>query len=122
MIARITLVLSAMVVSAPALAEPWDCIFTVECPLGADCREAGFEVQIIAADHEGQLFASSIMGETPITRLTARATLPASYASTGQAGLAELLTVEPDQTAIMTVHFVDGATSAVTYLGTCTAF
>jgi hypothetical protein len=33
--------------------------------------------------------------------------------------LAELLTVEADGTAIMSVHIFDGAAMAVTYFGTC---
>jgi hypothetical protein len=33
--------------------------------------------------------------------------------------LAELLTVEADGTAIMSVHVFDGAAMAVTYFGSC---
>jgi hypothetical protein len=45
--------------------------------------------------------------------------LPATYASAGGNGLAELLTVETDGTALMTVHIFDGSAMAVTYFGTC---
>ena len=108
--------------TGPAMAEPWDCTFTVECALGEGCAEAAFEMEIIAADHEGQLFASTIFGDTPIMRLTAPGAVPASYAGSGASGLADLVTIEPDRTAVMSVHFVDGETSAVTYLGSCVAF
>ena len=107
--------------AAPALAEPWSCEFTVECIAGDGCEASAYEIEILAADHEGQLFLSSVVGDTPVTRLTPEGTLPASYASAGPSGLAEMVTVEADSTALMTAHIFDGSAMAVTYFGTCEA-
>ncbi len=105
--------------ASAALAEPWHCDFTVECQAAAGCADAAYAAEIIAADHEGQLFLSTATGTSPVQRLTDRGTLPASYASAGQAGLAELLTVEADGTALMTLHIFDETAQAATYFGTC---
>jgi len=113
------LALPLALVPTTALAEPWSCSFTVECIAAETCGESGFEVELIAADHEGALFLSTLTGDTRVTRLTERDALPATYASAGENGLAELLTVETDGTALMTVHIFDGAAMAVTYFGTC---
>jgi hypothetical protein len=51
--------------------------------------------------------------------MTAAGALPATYVSAGQAGLAELLTIEADRTALMTIHMFDGTAAAITYFGTC---
>lgn len=100
-------------------AEPWACTFTVECVATESCGESAFSVEVIAADHEGALFLSTITGDSRITRLTAPGALPATYASAGTGGLAELLTVEDDGTALMSVHIFEGSAAAVTYFGTC---
>jgi len=112
-------VLALAVLAPPALAEPWDCVFTVECLAAEGCAESGLEVRVIAADHAGELFLSTVTGDSPVTRLTDPGALPATYASAGRDGLAELLTVEDDRTAILTVHIFDGAAAAITYFGTC---
>jgi hypothetical protein len=113
------LALLAALLPAAAQAEPWSCSFTVECIASETCGEAGFEVELIAADHEGALFLSTVTGDTRVTRMTETDALPATYASAGGNGLAELLTVEADGTALMTVHIFDGSAMAVTYFGTC---
>jgi hypothetical protein len=100
-------------------AEPWDCVFTVECLASEGCDETALEVQVIAADHAGDLFLSTVTGDSPVARLTDAGALPATYASAGRDGLAELLTIEGDLTAIMTVHLFDGIAAAITYFGTC---
>ena len=105
--------------AAPVVAEPWACEFIVECVAGIGCEASGYEIEILAADHEGQLFLSSVMGDTPVTRLTPDGALPASYASAGPPGLAEMVTVEADSTALMTAHIFNGVAMAVTYFGTC---
>jgi hypothetical protein len=105
--------------AGPAAAEPWTCDFTVECVTGAPCDESAFDVEVLAADHEGALFLSGVAGESLLARLTPGGALPATYASAGEDGLAELLTIEADLTALMTVHFFDGTASAATYFGTC---
>ncbi len=101
------------------MAEPWACAFTVECIASDSCGESAYDVELIAADHEGALFLSSVNGDSPVMRLTERDVLPATYASNGSAGPAELLTVEADGTALMTVHILGGTGMAVTYFGTC---
>ncbi|MCU4651943.1 hypothetical protein N8I71_03825 [Roseibacterium sp. SDUM158016] len=103
----------------PAAAEPWACTFTVECVAGEACGESAFEAEVIAADHAGELFLSTVTGDSRIARLTGPDELPATYASAGASGLAELLTIEADLTALMSVHIFDGAAAAVTYFGTC---
>ncbi|MBF9058625.1 hypothetical protein HKCCSP123_05460 [Rhodobacterales bacterium HKCCSP123] len=105
--------------AASASAEPWDCVFTVECLAAGDCEGSALEVQVIAADHAGDLFLSTVTGASPVARLTGTGALPATYASAGRDGLAELLTIEGDHTAILTVHLFDGAAAAITYFGTC---
>ena len=70
-------------------------------------------------DHAGELFLSTVTGDSRIARLTDAGALPATYASAGAGGLAELLTVETDGTALMSVHFFDGVAAAVTHFGTC---
>ena len=102
-------VLALAVLAPPALAEPWDCVFTVECLAAEGCAESGLEVRVIAADHAGELFLSHVTGDSPGHRLTDPGALPATYASAGaRRALAELLTVEDDRTAILTVHIFDG--------------
>jgi hypothetical protein len=102
-----------------AHAEPWACTFTVECVASEPCGESAFAVEVIAADHAGDLFLSTVTGDSPVARLTDPGALPATYASAGILGLAELLTVETDGTALMSVHIFDGGAMAVTYFGTC---
>ena len=103
----------------PVHAEPWACTFTVECVAAETCGESAFEIEVIAADHAGELFLSTVTGDSPLTRLTGEGELPATYASAGRDGLAELLTVEADRTALLTLHIFDGSAAAVTYFGTC---
>lgn len=104
-----------------ANAEPWACEFTVECVAGEPCDAAAYQITILAADHEGRLFLSSVVGDAPITRLNPDAAPPVSYASAGRNGLAEMITIEADSTALMTAHIFDGSPMAVTYFGTCEA-
>jgi hypothetical protein len=106
---------------APGLlgAEPWGCSFTVECVAGEACGESAFDAQVIPADHADEVFLSSVTGDSLLVRLTEAGALPATYASAGRDGLAELLTIEADRTALMSVHFFDGAAQAATYFGTC---
>jgi hypothetical protein len=104
-----------------ATAEPWACEFTVECITGEPCGAAAYQITILAADHEGRLFLSSVVGDTPVTRLNPDAAPPVSYASAGRNGLAEMITIEADSTALMTAHIFDGSPMAVTYFGTCEA-
>ena len=109
----------AALMPATVHAEPWACSFTVECVAGEACGETGFEIELIAADHAGELFLSTVTGDSRVARLTDADALPATYASAGAGGLAELLTVETDGTALMSVHFFDGVAAAVTHFGTC---
>ena len=111
--------LAAALAPAALPAEPWACSFTVECIAAEGCSDSAFDVEVIAADHEGALFLSTVTGDSRVTRLTERDALPATYASAGADGLAELLTIEADLTALMSFHIFDGAAAAVTYFGTC---
>jgi hypothetical protein len=113
------LALPLALMPASALAEPWACSFTVECVASETCGESAFEVELIAADHEGALFLSTITGDSPVTRLTGRRHPARHLCRAGGNGLAELVTVETDGTALMTVHIFDGSAMAVTYFGTC---
>jgi len=113
------LAIPALLAPVTVHAEPWACSFTVECVASEPCGESAFEVEVIAADHAEELFLSTVTGDSRVTRLTATGALPATYASAGAAGLAELLTVEADGTALMSVHVFDGSAMAVTYFGTC---
>jgi hypothetical protein len=116
---RLAALLLLTLCAAAASAEPWDCRFTVECLAAGDCAEGGLEVRVIAADHAGDLFLSTVTGDSPLVRLTEAGALPATYASAGRDGLAELLTVEADLTAILTIHVFDEAAAAITHFGTC---
>ena len=109
----------ACLAAAPVAAEPWACAFTVECDATQGCGDGGFQARIIAADHAGDLFLSTAMGASRVSRLTAQDALPATYAGAGRDGIAELLTVETDRTAILTLHHFDGTPAAITYFGTC---
>ncbi len=113
------LALLAALMPATVHAEPWACSFAVECVASEPCGESGFEVEVISADHAGALLLSSVTGDSRIARLTDAGALPATYAGAGTGGLAELLTIETDGTALMSVHIFDGAAAAVTYFGTC---
>ncbi|PWK62489.1 hypothetical protein [Roseicyclus mahoneyensis] len=105
--------------ATPALSEPWGCAFTVECDLTEGCDSVGFDAQVIAADHAGDLFLSTAMGDSPVIRLTREGALPATYAGAGRDGIAELLTIEGDRTAILSLHIFDGTAAVLTYFGTC---
>jgi hypothetical protein len=115
------LIIAASCAQAPAmaLAEPWHCRFTVECAASLGCEAVGFDARLIAADHAGELFLSTTMGDSPIIRLTPQGVLPASYAGTSRSATAELVTIAADRTAIMSLHIFDGEATAITYFGTC---
>jgi hypothetical protein len=111
--------LVALCAGGAAMADPWDCHFSVECQAGDGCAQTGLSLRVIAADHAGDLFLSSVAGDSAVMRLTEPGILPASYAGAGRDGVAELLTIEADRTALMTLHSFDGTTAAITYFGTC---
>lgn len=99
--------------SAPlsANAEPWRCDFTTECIAGAACAATDWYLDVIAADHEGQLFAATMFSEVPVTRLPAdRDATTISYAGEDQ-----LITVQDNGIAQLSRH----GDIAVTYFGTC---
>lgn len=109
-----------MLVLAPAVhAEPWACTFTAECVAGGACADAAFQIQVIAADHEGRLFFRTTTGAAPAIRLTEAGTLPATYAGARRGGIGQMLTVEEDATALFTLHIFDATAQAATYFGTC---
>lgn len=100
---RLTLALCLL--ALPAAAEPFACTFTVECHAGLECDATDWDMEIIAADHEGQLFMSSVFGDTPVTRLEPRA-----YAAPGT-----LVTINDDGTAVLSSH----GDVILTYFGSC---
>ena len=102
-----------------AVAEPWSCTFTVECIAAEACNESHYSFDILAADHEGQLFLSSVASNTPVLRLGIAKDTPITYVTTATDKLVELITINPDGTAVMTAHAFDERTTAVTYFGTC---
>jgi hypothetical protein len=91
----------------------------VECVASEACGESAFEVEVIAADHAGRAVPVHRDRRQPRHPPDRAGALPATYASAGRDGLAELLTVETDGTALMSVHIFDGRAMAVTYFGTC---
>ncbi|MEM1273911.1 MAG: hypothetical protein AAGF88_08840 [Pseudomonadota bacterium] len=101
MIRALPLVLLAL----PVHAEPWACTFTAECVAGEDCAATHWDAEVIAADHEGQLFLSSVSGDTAVTRLGDDA-----YAAPDT-----LLSISANGTATLSTHLE----IALTYFGTC---
>jgi len=102
--------------SVPAAAEPWRCIFTVECDAARNICDSISPLQfdIVAADHEGQLCISDVVRDRPAERMSAQGDIPAHYA-----GDRWLMSVYPDSTALYTEHAQLGRPTAFTYFGTC---
>lgn len=113
----LTTLFAAMIASA-ASAEPWRCTFTEECQPGGVCHSASFQARVSVAA-SGLPTLSTVTGTSPLTRLTPEGPLPASYGGAALDGVAELLTIEADQSAILTLHIFDAAPAAITYFGTC---
>ncbi|MFW5654647.1 MAG: hypothetical protein ACOCYW_03245 [Roseicyclus sp.] len=79
-------ILAALGPAGPLVAEPWTCSFTVECVAGEACGESAFDARILPADHAGDLFLTSVTGDSPLARLTEAAPCPPpmrARASTG---------------------------------------
>lgn len=114
-----TLTTLAALVPSATPAEPWDCAFSVACTTGESCVSQTRNGQIIAADHEGQLFFTGATGDLPVLRLSPRGDAPAAYAGTDQDRMAGVLTIRADNTATLTTHSLTGPTTAATYFGTC---
>ncbi|MBF9029707.1 hypothetical protein HKCCE3408_04800 [Rhodobacterales bacterium HKCCE3408] len=100
-----------VLMAQPVAAEPWDCAFTVACPVGGDCTETDYAAQIQPADNEGRLFLWTATDTIPADRLTPRGVVPAAYSGPGF-----IVTIEADTTAALT----EGE-PPVTYYGTCEA-
>lgn len=79
---------------ASTLAEPWSCEITVECYAGLACVATDRPMEIIAADHEGQLFLASASDAVALTRITGQA----------YAGAHLLVTISPDGAAQISHH------------------
>lgn len=110
--------LLALLLAGPAAAEPWGCVLTVECDtLG--CASIDATLDVIAADHEGQLFLVSPEGDRPVVRLGRADDPTAAYAGTSSATPGELLTIAPDGRATLTRHGGGGALRTTTAFGTC---
>ena len=109
----------ALFLTLPAHAEPWACEMSVACQ-NIDCSPIEDRYEVIAADHEGQLFLTSPAGDHPVTRLSRRGEVPAVYAGAGPAALGQLLTIIEDGRAVLTLHGYDGPARTTTIYGTCT--
>lgn len=108
---RALLIMSALAATAlPVAAEPWSCNFTAECIAGEPCEQTDWDLDIIAADHEGQLFASSIFGDAIVNRISPAQSSPMAYA-----GADQLITIAETGTATLSTH----AGIAITYFGNC---
>lgn len=108
--------------SAPARAIDYACGFERECVAGEACGASGFDI-VLTEGADGTYVISSLSGDNAFHPLGDPARLPLSFAAadaTG-AGLAELLTIEADGTAIFSVHVFDETPLAVSYFGRCEA-
>ncbi|MEM9319565.1 MAG: hypothetical protein AAGA70_11245 [Pseudomonadota bacterium] len=83
---------------AMSLAEPWSCTFGRECIAGEPCEDTEWRVEIIAADHEGQLFLSSVTGDTPLSRIDGQSYAAPDTLVTIHAGGSALLSRHGDLT------------------------
>jgi hypothetical protein len=109
----------AAFVAVPATAEPYRCDFTAECVSGQDCTESAYGIEISTLDHEGQLYISSVIGTTTTQQISLEGQLPRVYASLAEGGPTEMISINADNTALMTTHFTAPGSFAVTYFGTC---
>lgn len=98
------------------MAEPFSCDFTVECRAGSGCAtlEAPVEFDVIAADHEGQLFFRFPFSAAAADRLSMPGSFPAQYTA-----LMALLTILEDGTAAYSKHIGVERLEALSYLGVC---
>lgn len=97
------------------------CTFERECESGAACGAASFNVSL-APDAHAPLYRITTLGAAgTLIALDDPTALPASFAGTGTSGsgLAELLTIEADGSALLSVHIFDGTAQSVTYFGSC---
>ena len=78
----------------PVYAEPWSCQFTARCLAGLACEAQDWTAEVIAADHEGQLFLTAAALTSPVERLAVGA-----YAASGL-----LLSIDPTGTAVLSTH------------------
>lgn len=109
---RPALVLAAL--APPLAAEPWACGFTVECIAGESCEATAYDMEVIAADHEGQLFFSSLTADTPVAWHTQTRDGRSIYS-----GPSQLLTILTDGSATLSVHARGEGITALSYFGTC---
>lgn len=95
---------------------------TVLCD-GSGCVAMEQPADLIAADHEGQLFLTTPSGDIPMIRLdgapTARHAAAHAYAGTGPQISGALLTIAGDGTATLTRHARNGPARVTTAYGTC---
>lgn len=93
---------------------------TVQCE-NLECFSINDTYNIIAADHAGELFLSSLAGDRPVVRLDPGNTSAAAYASAGDHAIGELLTITQDGLATVSIHGSDGPARTITVFGTCEA-
>lgn len=116
------LALMASLAASPVAAEALGahhCSFARECVAGHACGAAAFDI-VLRPQGDGHRFTmESLTGTTHLHALTNPAERPFTLVAAGGVGLAELLTVEADGTALLSVHIFDETAQAVTYFGRC---
>ena len=113
MIARATLAAAlGLGAAAPVMAEPWVCDFTVACTAGLPCEATRTPAELIAADHEGQLFVAL----DGVQYLARRLSDTSTYSAQGPDG-ALLLSIATGGAAWLTRH----GPQVTTFLGSCEA-
>jgi hypothetical protein len=109
----------AMLASTPALAQPWDCVLSAECPAGDACATVERAVALLPADHAGDLFLSGLGADMPIARLSPEGAAPTHFAGALPRGRAAFITIAADTRALVTLHDSAATPAAISYFGTC---
>jgi hypothetical protein len=109
----------AAFVAVPASAEPYRCDFTGECVAGQDCTESAYGIEISTLNHESQLYISRVISTTTTQQISLEGQFPRVYASSAEGGPTEMISINADNTALMTAHFTASGSFAVSYFGIC---
>ncbi|AHM05273.1 hypothetical protein roselon_02992 [Roseibacterium elongatum DSM 19469] len=105
--------------AAAASAEPWRCDMTVACPADAPCDASDLTLDLLAADHAGELFLTGLGQDIPVAALSPDGAARHHYAGHGANAAALLLSIEADSRAVLTLHSTGPTGAATSYFGTC---
>ncbi len=105
----IRVLLASLLLSTPAVAEPWDCTFNTTCMASLDCFDQDNSARLIAADHAGELFLEWQGEQFRATALDDGTT----YAAIGPDGSALLSIIGP--LAYLTTH----QAAVTSFFGSC---